>query len=294
MNPDIKMIIFESYHAREIQLRPCDQYIKESPLFDRWAIDNHKHPGFTAIRISDGKILGCGGIKRTGINEGELWFLLCDEIDNYKKDAYEFVTLYGSHLIKEMKLDWVFGTVKKNNQLAIKFAESIGLKREVSSENDYAEKDYYIYSMLVSSNMTSSFSAKQKVQVIEDKIKELPDHLEGDCFPLTHLFARGLYVREIKVPKGVLITSKIHKYSHVFFLLKGKIEVLEEGGTKIYDAPKFFITPAGTKRAVYHHEDTVVVTVHATDKTDIAEIEDEIIAKDWNEIDSNREAVCLL
>jgi hypothetical protein len=36
---------------------------------------------------------------------------------------------------------------------------------------------------------------------------------------------------------------------------------------------------------VYAHEDTVWVTVHLTNSTDLAEIEEEIIAKDFAELE---------
>jgi hypothetical protein len=294
VNSDIRIVLFEAHHGRDIIVRPQDQYIKDSPLFDQWCAENEASAGFTAIRISDNKILGCGGVKFLWPGVGEGWAIFSDEIENYKRDCYEYATNYGSNLIREMKLHRIQATLNANNSLAIKFAESIGLVRECLMKGyGYDGSDYYLYSLLVN-NRDIRLTTRQKVQVIENKIKEQSNHLEGDCFPLRHFFAKGLYGREISVPAGVLITSKIHKYSHFFFLLKGKIEVLGENGTEIFSAPKFFITEGGTKRAVSHLEDTIVMTVHATDKTDLKEIEDEIIAKDWNEIDSDREAVCLL
>lgn len=294
MNPDIKMILFERYHADEIRVRPCDEYIKQSPLFSQWADDNVNSPAFTAVRISDGKILGCGGIKKLWNGVGEAWALFSDEIESYGRDCYEYVATYGSSLIREMHLHRIQATINANNDLSIKFAEGIGLTRECLMKGyGWNGDDYYLYSILTD-NGSLRLTTRQKVQAIESKIKQQPDHMEGDCFPIDHWFAKGLYGRMISVPAGVLITSKIHRYSHFFFLLKGKIEVLGDGGTEIFSAPKFFITEGGTKRAVSHLEDTIVMTIHATDKTDIKEIEDEIIARDWNEIDSKQESVCLL
>ena len=101
--------------------------------------------------------------------------------------------------------------------------------------------------------------------------------------PVKHSFADGCYVREIFNPAGELLVTKIHKKEHPFFLMKGKMSILTEDGVKHIQAPHHGITKPGTKRIIYTHTDCVFVTVHATDKTDVAEIENEVIAKDFND-----------
>jgi hypothetical protein len=87
------------------------------------------------------------------------------------------------------------------------------------------------------------------------------------------------------MPAGILIVTKLHKYSHAAFILSGEVSIMEESGPRRVVAPASFITPAGTKRVVYTHAVTVWTTVHATDKTDIKEIEEEIIAKSFDEME---------
>jgi hypothetical protein len=123
------------------------------------------------------------------------------------------------------------------------------------------------------------------INELESHMDALPETMHGDCFPLEHSFAKGLYVRQISVPKGYLIISKIHKYSHAAFLLKGEISIIGTDGIRRIKAPMSIITPSGTKRAIYHHEDTVFATVHATDETDLQKIESQIIANNFEEID---------
>jgi len=101
--------------------------------------------------------------------------------------------------------------------------------------------------------------------------------------PVKHSFADGCYVREIFNPAGELLVTKIHKKEHPFFLMKGKMSILTEDGVKHIQAPHHGITKPGTKRIIYTHTDCVFVTVHATDKTDVAEIEKEVIANDFND-----------
>ncbi|MFA6067523.1 MAG: hypothetical protein WC810_02980 [Janthinobacterium sp.] len=130
----------------------------------------------------------------------------------------------------------------------------------------------------------SSHDIRNGILAIEKEMLKNPNALIGDAFPLKHTFTDGMYVREISVPKGYLVVTKIHKLAHPCFVLKGDCSVLTEEGPKRIKAPYYMITPAGTKRIVYVHEDTVWVTVHKTDKTDLVKIEEEIIAKSFDEL----------
>ena len=124
---------------------------------------------------------------------------------------------------------------------------------------------------------------------VQENLENHPNGLTGEALeklnPLKHSFADGCYIREIFNPKGELAVTKIHKVSHPFFLMKGDMTILMEDGIKRIKAPHYGITPAGTKRIIYCHEDCVFVTVHVTELTDIAKIEEEVIAKDFDEFD---------
>ncbi len=125
---------------------------------------------------------------------------------------------------------------------------------------------------------------RNKILQLEEEMRKHPNALIGDCYPLKHTFAKGLYIREITMPPNTLFVTKIHKYSHAAFVLRGSVSVMEETGMRIVFAPASFITPAGTKRIVFTHEETVWTTVHATEFTDLKDIEEEIIAKDFTEV----------
>lgn len=125
---------------------------------------------------------------------------------------------------------------------------------------------------------------RTKILIVENEISKLPGAMFNDCFPLIHTFADGMYIREIRVPKGNLVVTKIHKLTHPFFLLQGECSILTEEGVKRIKAPYSGITQVGTKRIIYIHEDVIWTTVHATEKTDLKEIEEDIIAKDFKEI----------
>lgn len=132
----------------------------------------------------------------------------------------------------------------------------------------------------------TNIARREMILDIEEEISKIPGAFHGDTdkCPLEHSFADGVYVRQITIPKGMLIVGKIHKHSHPNFIVSGEVSVLTEEGPKRLKGPCFMISPAATKRLVYTHEDTVWITVHATKETELEKIEEEIIAKNYNEI----------
>lgn len=126
--------------------------------------------------------------------------------------------------------------------------------------------------------------SRAKIAQLEAVLAKQPEAVQGDSdlFPLKHRFAEGCYVREIFIPKGSVLTGKIHRHAHPNFLMSGEVIVYTEGGGREHlKAPLTMISPPGTKRAVLALEDTVWVTVHVTDETDLKKIEDYVIAPSY-------------
>jgi len=138
-----------------------------------------------------------------------------------------------------------------------------------------------------SSDKLSVDEARIKILRFEEALSKVPGATFGDSpeMPLKHSFAPGVYVREIFLPKGHLLTGKIHRHAHPNFLMSGEVLVYTEGaGAQRLKAPLSMISPAGTKRVIVALEDTVWITVHATQETDMQKIEDEVIAKSFDEL----------
>lgn len=103
--------------------------------------------------------------------------------------------------------------------------------------------------------------------------------------PVQHHFAPGAYGREMTLPAGLVVIGKIHKHAHINVISKGRVQVFTEyDGVLELAAPCTFVSSPGTKRVVHVLEETVWTTVHVTDKTDLAEIEREVIATDFSEV----------
>ncbi len=104
--------------------------------------------------------------------------------------------------------------------------------------------------------------------------------------PVKHHFAPGSYGREMALPAGLVVVGKIHKHAHINVISKGRVQVFtEQEGVLELAAPCTFVSSPGTKRVVHVLEETVWTTVHVTDKTDLAEIEREVIATDFMEVE---------
>jgi hypothetical protein len=96
--------------------------------------------------------------------------------------------------------------------------------------------------------------------------------------PVEHFFTPDQYCRKIYMSAGSLITSKIHRTEHPFFVLQGKAAVWDgENGVQIIKAPYFGITKPGTRRVLLIAEDCVWVTVHRQDGETVEQIEQRII-----------------
>ncbi len=127
---------------------------------------------------------------------------------------------------------------------------------------------------------------RKQIFELESVMSKIPGATFGDSpeMPLKHSFAEGVYVREIFIPKGHILTGKIHKHSHPNFLMKGEVVVVtEERGREHLKAPLSMISKPGTKRAIIALEDTVWITVHVTNETDLEKIEDYVIAKTYDD-----------
>lgn len=81
--------------------------------------------------------------------------------------------------------------------------------------------------------------------------------------PIKHLFTKGVYCREMFVPKGTILTSKLHNMQHPFVLSMGCVGVVENNKvTEVMQAPFLGVTEPGTRRIIYAYEDSVWTTFH--------------------------------
>lgn len=104
--------------------------------------------------------------------------------------------------------------------------------------------------------------------------------------PVTHRFTEGLYSREIFMPAGSLIVSKIHLTEHQYMVSWGKVSVwTDEDKEIIIEAPYTDSTKPGTRRVLFCHTDVLWTTFHPNpDNENVEEIEERIIEKHDNKL----------
>jgi len=103
--------------------------------------------------------------------------------------------------------------------------------------------------------------------------------------PVKHLFASGVYIREIFMPAGSVVIGKIHTTEHFNEIVSGECIVFtadEEYMTR--KAGDIFVSKAGVQKSLRCLTDVVWRTVHATNETDVSKIEPELTAESYSDL----------
>ena len=121
----------------------------------------------------------------------------------------------------------------------------------------------------------------------EKQLSKVEGAMSEDCFPLDHVFVDGAYVRTIKIPADIIMTSKIHKVTHPYFVMSGEVDVMTENGMQRIKAPYQGVTKAGTKRVLRTYTEVIWTTVHLnpSNTRDLEKIEEQVIAKNFGELE---------
>lgn len=103
-----------------------------------------------------------------------------------------------------------------------------------------------------------------------------------------HHFIPGVYVREARIPQGRIITGRIHRTEHLCIVI-GDVDIADEHSQKRYVGYNTFKSMPGTKRALFTNEDTVFLTIHRTDETDIDKLTDLLTAETYDDFEKVNE-----
>lgn len=103
--------------------------------------------------------------------------------------------------------------------------------------------------------------------------------------PVTHSFARGVYIREMFIPKGTVFIGRAHRHGHRVELVSGKVCLIDEDHSRpgayaktfILEAPFFMTTEPCYMTAFIAMTDVVGRTYHPnpTESRDLAALEDD-------------------
>lgn len=95
---------------------------------------------------------------------------------------------------------------------------------------------------------------------------------------VTHSFEPGVYIREMKIPQGVLFVGRPHRYGHHVELVSGKVLLIEEHRKVTVEAPFGMVSGPCYQTIFYAMTDVVGRTRHPnpTESRDTQAMEDDI------------------
>ena len=94
-----------------------------------------------------------------------------------------------------------------------------------------------------------------------------------------HLFADGMYCRQVTMPKGALIIGHVHKKEAINVLASGVIWIktrMEDDWVEV-SAPFVNNTPGGMRKIIYVIEDAVFMNIFRTNETSLDKLYDECV-----------------
>lgn len=270
-----KDVVFIGNNMRKQDVMEMWNYDRSTSMIAAW--NSYNKSIITMTIEHEGNPVALFGIIPKDLSSGTIWMLATDDLKkigrpfvrNCKKWFNDMLEIYPN-------LD---GYVDLRNTDSIRWLTYIGATwGEV--ENLGIDKMPFRKFSFVKKNLI-----RQQIDDLENKIKQIPGHGENDCLPLKHSFVEGMYVREIFIPKGMLIVGKIHKKSNPVFVMLGDISIFSEEGSKRLKGGDYLISKPGAKRVGLTHEDTIWVEVFATNETDLNRLEEELIVKKYEELD---------
>jgi hypothetical protein len=97
-----------------------------------------------------------------------------------------------------------------------------------------------------------------------------------------HYHLKGVYVRSLFIPAGMMLTGKIHNFESIGILAQGRLRITN--GTESI----MTVDTPGVKRLGYAETDCTFITVHRTDADSVNEIEDELVSDTFEEFEVKR------
>ena len=98
--------------------------------------------------------------------------------------------------------------------------------------------------------------------------------------PTRHFLVEGMYLRQILIPAGTIFVGRRHKKLHYFICLRGSAGLQTEDGIKRICAGMVLMSAPGDQRIGVTYEDTIFATIHRTEETELAAIEDDVVEFD--------------
>lgn len=137
---------------------------------------------------------------------------------------------------------------------------------------------------------TKSNPLSELTSRVDDLEKALLAQPQVSC-PVTHSFAPGLYIRELRAPAGAAIIGHHQNFEHLNIFIQGRVMMLNEATGETYElcAPMTFVAPPGRKVG-YIVEDMIWQNVYSTNETDVEKLEEHYLTKgeNWQQLQATK------
>lgn len=126
-----------------------------------------------------------------------------------------------------------------------------------------------------------------ELEILKLKMQEIEDCEEStkllQTTNVTHHLEEGVYGRELLLPEGTVVISRIHKAGSINVISQGEVIIVDKDGWREVKAPATFTSPKGTHRVVIALEDTVWTGVHHTASKDTDKLFDDLTCETYEE-----------
>jgi quercetin dioxygenase-like cupin family protein len=99
---------------------------------------------------------------------------------------------------------------------------------------------------------------------------------------IVHHFTSGVYAKEVKVPAGSKLCQHIHNFDHMSVLASGTAKINVDGVDAVLTGPKCLTIEANKQHSVEALTDVVWFCIHATDHTDVDNVDMTLIGERCN------------
>jgi hypothetical protein len=146
-----------------------------------------------------------------------------------------------------------------------------------------------VYNPVAADDKAGRMMARSKIEAFEQAMKNLFGSERGEMDEindngLREYFLDGMYFRELFIPAGVAIVSKLWNRERMWVIAKGEVTFTSELGTQRVEGPITLQAPFGSKVALYAHQDTTWLAIARTNAACSEEVEDDLVAKDYDEL----------
>ena len=159
---------------------------------------------------------------------------------------------------------------------------------------------FEINNQIAADDKAGRLAVRQKLEDLIVAMQEVLGSETGDMEEindngLTEHFIDGAYIRELLIPEGITIVSRLWSKDRFWIITEGEVTITSELGKQRIKAPYSDLAPYGTKVAIHAHKDTRWFAITGAKAKNSDEVAKEVLAENhsectysWDTLEDNR------